>query len=362
MEPMKLAVGLFDRADSVRRQSGYTGLLAYYALAQVAVEQNDDALLRRCQDHLKRYPDGFDHPNYNFEVYRGGGNAKAYLLLQEKLGRIALDPEFSSKHRGVVRDFAEETLSAPAGENGILCMPRRHAQIWIDVVTAVTPYMLYAGLLLGEERYIDFAAEQCLKMYRLFLDKDCGLLHQSKGFRKDPAALSDDHWSRGNGWCFVGLADLLQYLPHDSKWRPEIADAFGSLCEATLGYQDENGFWHQEMTRPDCWPESSGTGLILYAFGAGLRLGLLGEAFRTAFARGVQGLARLAVGADFETYLSCPGCLCPGTGDRKGTIEAYMQDKQPQIDEPHSFGALMLAFLEAHRNGIADLAVGRDDA
>jgi unsaturated rhamnogalacturonyl hydrolase len=53
--------------------------------------------------------------------------------------------------------------------------------------------------------------------------------------------------------------------------------------------------------------------------------------------------------------MSCPGCLCPGEGDRKGTIDAYINDKQPTRDEPHSYGCIMLAMVEAHRNGIEDI-------
>lgn len=32
--------------------------------------------------------------------------------------------------------------------------------------------MLFAGLTLKEDKYIEFAAQQCIKMYRIFLDPE----------------------------------------------------------------------------------------------------------------------------------------------------------------------------------------------
>ena len=90
--------------------------------------------------------------------------------------------------------------------------------------------------------------------------------------------------------------------------------------------------------------------------GIGLRLGLLEHsAYGAVFTRGLSGLLRYAVNDDFSTELSCPGCLCPGMGADKGSIHAYITEKQPAHDEHHSFGAFMLALVEAHRNGYTDI-------
>lgn len=90
--------------------------------------------------------------------------------------------------------------------------------------------------------------------------------------------------------------------------------------------------------------------------GIGFRMGLLDrETYGAAFRRGLDGLLRHCINPDFSTEGSCPGCLCPGEGEEKGTIQAYIQEKQPQHDEHHSFGAFMLALVEAHRNRIQEV-------
>ena len=64
----------------------------------------------------------------------------------------------------LIREYAEKTMAAPRSYDGIICHPREHHKIWIDVAFAITPYMLYAGLILNEPKYIDYAVEQCFKI------------------------------------------------------------------------------------------------------------------------------------------------------------------------------------------------------
>ena len=170
---------------------------------------------------------------------------------------------------------------------------------------------------------------------------------------------SQDHWSRGNGWGYAELAELIQYLPKDHALRRRVETQFVALSAALLPYQTEKGLWRQEITEELAWEESSGTALFVYGLGIGLRCGVLHEErYAQAFAKGIDGLAKYCMNPDFSTERSCPGCLCPGEGKLKGTIRAYITEKLPVRDEHHSFGAFMLALVEAYRNGIIDIELG----
>jgi len=349
MNVLELTEKLLERYESQHEKvNGYKGLLAYYALAQAAVAGESGNALKKCIDYLALYPDKFEHPDYNFQSYRVGGNGKAWLFMKGYM------PEEEAN----IREYAEITYHAPAGENGILSSPKSSKRLWIDVVTCTTPFMLYAGLALKEERYVDFAAEQCFKMYELFLDQTCGLLHQAKGFCENTKRMSADHWSRGNGWGLIGLAELVRYLPQDSKHRAKAEEYFKDLVEALLPHQTERGLWRQEIIEPYAWEESSGTALILYCMGIGLRLGLLkDEAYRASFEKGIHALAEYCICDDFSTYRSCPGCLCPGIGPEKGSVKAYLTLRIPEKDELHSYGCMMLAFVEAYKNNILEVEI-----
>ena len=350
MKTLDLSAKLFEHYDSTQRVYHYFGLLSLFALSQTAIEADDSALMKKCKGMLTLYPNNFEHPRYNFENYRVGGAGKAWLVYKG-----VWDDEKAN-----IREYAEKTLLAPLSSEGILCMPSDpdKNKIWIDVVYAVVPFMLYAGLALGEDNYIDFAADQCFKMYEFFLDKTCGLLHQSRGFMPDKTRVSFDHWSRGNGWGYLGLTELVLNLPKDSRYRPKAEEYFGELSRSLLAYQTEKGVWRQEIPCDYSWYEASGTGLILYGFGAGLRLELLdADIFLESYKKGIAAMVKNFITPEFSTLMSCIGCLCPGEETNKGMVKAYLTEVHHKTDEPHSFGALMLALLEAHRNGITDVEI-----
>jgi unsaturated rhamnogalacturonyl hydrolase len=214
---------------------------------------------------------------------------------------------------------------------------------------AATPYLLFAGLGLEEPRYVDEAARQAFLHYEVFRDPDNGLLHQCRNFPRAPH-ITPDHWGRGQGWGYIALTELVRHLPDGSPHRQRAKDAFRYLSRALLPHQGPRGLWRQEVPREDAWEESSGTALILYGFGVGMRHGLLQEDdFGGAFRRGIDGLLEHCIGPDGTTHLCCPGCCCPGRGERRGTVAAYIEDKSPEDDERHSFGPLMLALVEAAR-------------
>ncbi|MDF2921290.1 MAG: glucuronyl hydrolase [Paenibacillaceae bacterium] len=342
VDTIKASVGLFQRYESKQEVYHYFGLLAIYALAQTGVEANNPQVIEKAKAMLNEYPKGHLQHHFHFENYYAGGLGKAWLLMMG----------LYEEQRDLVVEYAERTLRAPVNEQGILCMPTCKEKIWVDVIFAVVPYMMFAGAACNEQRYITFACEQFIRMYEAFLDKECGLMHQCRGFLEDKNQLSADHWSRGNGWCYIGLTEIIRYLPKDSPYYARIRQIYTAFSHAILGYQTETGMWRQDMTSPYSWKESSGTGLFAYGMGMGIRSGLLEKAeFMPAFEKAISGLKKWCINEDYSTNLSCPSCLCPGHGSEKGTKLSYI-NMMPSYDERHSYGPLMLAMVEAYRNGV----------
>lgn len=345
MDTLDAALNLYTHYAQTEEITHYYGLLAQYGLLQAADEKKDPILLERCKKLLSRYPDQVKQENYNFACYRIGGNAAAWADMKG----------IYTDHRKALEQYGEQMLSAEKDKAGILCLPGggKDGLIWIDVAAAVTPFMLFSGLTLNREDFLDFGASQTLDMYEAFKDPANGLLHQSRGFLEhDRSLCSQDHWSRGNGWGYLALTELAAYLPENSKYREKAESCYRELSQALLPYQTQNGLWRQEITENLSWEESSGTALILYGMGAGLRLGILDrKQFTKAYTKGIHGLIAYGINDDFSTNLCCPGCLCPGKGAARGTIQAYMTEVLPVKDEHHSFGSFMLALVEAYRNG-----------
>ena len=366
MKPITIAKNVWNHANElqdmidkgiVKRNSvmyHYFGILSMFGAVQAAHYSNDKEWLTEVNDMLGKYPYEFETSKFyfkhNFSNYRVGGLAKSWACMKGY---------FADNQLEQVRKYAEETMAAPKSSDGILCMPHcpEKELIWIDIVYAVTPYMLYAGIVLNENKYIDFAIDQAIKLYDVFIDKSNGLLHQARGFMGDKTTISEDYWGRGNGWGYIGLTELIRYLPKDHKRYNEVLERYISLSNALIKYQDRRGLWRQIITEPYAWEESSGTALFLYGFGVGIRLGILDkDTFMPVFEKGLIGLMKYCVGEDFSVDKCCHGCLCPGdTPERVGKIEPYLVDVAPVRDDGHSFGPVILAMLEAHRNGIDNL-------
>jgi unsaturated rhamnogalacturonyl hydrolase len=246
---------------------------------------------------------------------------------------------------------AEELVAThPRDTHGIFGKLDAPDKIWIDSAFAVCPFLAIVGRLANRREFIDEACHQMTAMHAALLDRSNGLYHQSLNFA-GPGKLSQDHWSRGNGWAALPLADLSVELPEDHPERPCLRAMFLEHMQGCVRAQDAQGLWHQELTDHESYVETSGTGLILYGMGRGLEHGLLPESFRESFLRGLRGyLSYIAM--DGSVSNTCVGCLCPGDG----SIDAY-KAKPWKLNDPHAFGPVVLAFAQALKLGIQTVEI-----
>lgn len=338
-QPLSLAEALFDKHAALQPDlDHYAGIVSLHGLARLAVLTGDTRLRDKSLAALAPFIGGQRQFACNFPNYRCGGIGTAYLLWQG----------WCPDAERIVRHYAEEILhEAPRDPDGILSHPHfaGEGRIWIDVAFAVTPFLLFAGLALQEDRYIEEAFQQTAKMVAVFRNPDHGLLHQSKNFN-GPGRLSEDAWSRGNGWGIYALAELAANLPPDDPRRARAVPLFTDLLGACLDLRHPDGLWCQEMTDHTSYIETSGSGLILYALALALEHRLIGAEKNADLVRGLSALLPY-ITAEHDVHQTCRGCLCPG----RGTKLDYMA-RAPQVNDPHAFGPLILAFGQAQALGL----------
>lgn len=320
----------------------YPGTLLMQAMSELALLESDTPLRGRAVELFKKYVAKEIKGRGSFISYEVGGSGAA--LLRWRGGAPELER--------AVADAAKRTMEKQkrSGE-GLLVPPWAVAerdQVFIDVAFAVTPFMLYAGLAEKNDRYIDLAVFETLELFRILRDAKTGLLHQGRGFQ-GVGVISEDNWSRGNGWGAVGLAALVRDLPATHPKRKDVETLAKDFFAAVLRHQNKTGLWHQEMTDPTSYAETSGSGLLLYGLGVMLERGLMDRKHEADFIRGLGALPAYIAG-DGSVSHACIGCLCPGQGskeDYKGRVWAH--------NDPHAFGPVVLAYAQALKLGVRSI-------
>lgn len=320
----------------------YPGSLLMHGMAELAANRADPELLNRTVGFLKKFATKEIKGRGSFISYEAGGSGAAFL--RQRGPTMALDTQVSEAAK---RMFAQQKRS---GEGLLVpgwAVPEKD-QIFIDIAFAVTPYLLYAGLAEKNEAYVDLAVFETLELFRILRDPKTGLLHQGRGFQ-GKNVISQDNWSRGNGWGAVGLAALVRDLPATHPRRKEVETLAKEFFLAVLRLQNKAGLWHQEMTDPTSFTETSGSGLLLYGLGVMIEHGVLERTHEASLIRGLSALPAY-IAADGSVSHACIGCLCPLQGtkaDYKGWLWAY--------NDPHAFGPLVLAYAQAERMGIREI-------
>jgi rhamnogalacturonyl hydrolase YesR len=317
----------------------YPGTLLLQGMSELALVGPDRAMLARTVALYRQFAAKEIKGRGSFISYEVGGSGAAYLIYKDVAGELA-----AQVTDGAARMVAQQIRSS----EGLLVpmwSPPEKDQVFIDIAFAVTPYLLYAGLAEDRSDYIDLAVFETLELFRILRDTRTGLVRQGRGFQSK-AAVSDDNWSRGNGWGAVGLAALVRDLPATHPKRKEVEALAKDFFAAVLRHQNKDGLWHQEMTDVTSYTETSGSGLLLYGLGVMLEKGLLDRGHEAAFLKGLGALTAY-IAADGSVSHACIGCLCPG----QGTKEDYKSRVWAHNDS-HAFGAVVLAYAQAAKMGI----------
>lgn len=320
----------------------YPGSLLMQSMSELAVNQGGPELLSQTLDLFALYKQNRIKGRGSAISYEAGGSGAAYLTYLRK--STALTEQVATTAEKMMQ---KQTRS----KDGIMTagwLKDPNEQVFIDMAFAVTPYLLYSGLALQKPAYVDMAVSQTLDLFRILHDPATGLIHQGRGFT-GKGSISEDNWSRGNGWGSLALASLVRDLPDSHPRKKDVNALAKQFFTAVLKHQNAEGLWHQEMSDPRTFVETSGSGLLLYGLGVALEKNLIAKNKRADFQRGLSGLLAY-VGPDGSVGSVCGPCLCPG----KGTKADYAQ-KTGQYNDAHGFGPVVLAFAQALKLGITQV-------
>jgi beta-galactosidase len=165
---------------------------------------------------------------------------------------------------------------------------------WADALYMAPPTQVRLAKATGDERYLDLAQSEFLATKSLLYDPKDHLFYRDVRYidQRTPNG-QKVFWSRGNGWAYAGLAEVLDGLPGDHPSREFYLDVFRQMSPAILQAQQPDGLWYPSLHDSQHVPigETSGTALFLFGMAWGVDQGILDrETYLTAIERGWKGL------------------------------------------------------------------------
>lgn len=324
----------------------YMGTCLYHGMADLAIASGDPADMERVMKIMRGFVSGeIQATFFNSYSYYVGGQAMPFLAWKTGNKELAAKAiEYANK---MWTDQARTSDNIMTANN-----QKKRLEMdgfWIDMAFTLTPYLLFSGILTKNQEWIDYSAWEILTMYKVLYDKESnGLFHQARaigGLKK--GEISEDCWSRGNGWGSMAFGSELLYYPKNGKYYKEIRKQARNFYDAAIRHMDANGLWHQEMTNFDSYAETSGSAQLVAGIGAAIEAGVLPrKQYLPVFEKALKGLLGY-IDPDGSIGHCCQGNLAPGT---KGLKKEY-EKAHFYFNESHVFGPAVLALAQALRLG-----------
>ena len=180
----------------------------------------------------------------------------------------------------------------PSGYGDTACLTR---WCWCDALFMAPPAWLELAKQTGDRRYANYALAEFWSATAFLFDPAEDLyFRDSRFFERRDERGRKLFWSRGNGWVFAGLANMLDALPADDPNRVGIEKLFRGMAQKIKSLQKADGYWAPSLLGPEnSPPEASGTGFYVYGLAWGVNHGLLDAIeYRPSILSGWQALAR----------------------------------------------------------------------
>lgn len=222
-------------------------------------------------------------------------------------------------------------------------LPIMNETMWADDMYMSIPFLCRYYERTGERAWLEEAVRQVKNFFRYLYMPELKIM--SHIYDTHYGVQTKVPWGRGNGWVLFSITELLAVMPEDEPQRAEIADIFSKLCEGYLELQGKEGMWHQVLTFPDSYQETSCTAMFIYGFARGVRYGWLPEweKYAKAALRGWDALCRTAVDWKGNIY-----GVCRGSG-YSFSKEYYANDLGWNFNDTHGTGIVLLAGIEVEK-------------
>lgn len=236
-------------------------------------------------------------------------------------------------------------------------------QVWLDGLYMCQPFYMEYEARFNDRKKCEDIYSQFANVTKHMRDSETGLYYHAYDSSREMfwcdkvTGLSQNFWLRALGWYSMALLDTMDKDNHKEQAElHQMKEAFQSLIDAMLKYQDPSGMWYQVVNLGGMdknYLETSGSAIFSYAILKGVRLGYLPESYAEYGKKAFEGICKTYLHME-EGNMSLGGiCLVAGLGGkdkRDGTFQYYMSEPVVK-DDAKGVGPFLLAYTEMKRCG-----------
>jgi len=150
---------------------------------------------------------------------------------------------------------------------------------WCDALFMAPPVWAKLYNTTGEQKYLDFLMAEYSATTDFLFDKKENLFYRDESYMSKLDNGTKVFWSRGNGWVFAGLTNIMNELSPDTKEYKYFLKIFKKMAEKLLEIQTPEGHWAMSLLGQEFYPspETSGSSFYTYGLAWGINNGILDE-------------------------------------------------------------------------------------
>lgn len=148
---------------------------------------------------------------------------------------------------------------------------------WCDALFMSPPVWAKLYNITGEKKYLDFMIAEFKATTKFLFDKKERLYYRDESYMGKLDNGTKIFWSRGNGWVFAGLTNIMNELNPKSKEYKYFLKIYKKMARKLLQIQTPKGHWSMSLLGQEFYPtpETSGSSFYVYGLAWGINNGIL---------------------------------------------------------------------------------------
>lgn len=138
---------------------------------------------------------------------------------------------------------------------------------WCDALFMAPPVLAKLYKTTGDKKYLNFLMQEYKATTDFLFDKKENLYYRDESYMGKLDNDTKIFWSRGNGWVFAGLTNIMNALNPDTKEYKYFLKIYKKMAKKLLNIQTKEGHWAMSLLGQEFYPTPETSGSSFYTYG-----------------------------------------------------------------------------------------------